>query len=64
MVPTEKATDADDMFRADFDEMSEVEFDAMVISSPSRIHATPKAMTSLVWNLDQRSRSIRAGTRL
>ena len=37
---------------------------AMVISRPSRIHATPSAMTSLVWNFDQGNRSIRAGIRL
>jgi hypothetical protein len=37
---------------------------AMVISRPSRIHATPSAITSLVWNLDQGSLSIRAGIRL
>src|ERR1700677_599306 len=37
---------------------------AIVISSPSRIHAMPSAITSLVWNLDQGSRSIRAGMRL
>ena len=36
----------------------------MVISRPSRTHATPSAITSLVWNLDQGSRSIRAGMRL
>src|ERR1700751_1206446 len=37
---------------------------AMVISRPSRIHATPSAVTSLRWNLDQGNRSIRAGIRL
>src|SRR6185437_4041412 len=37
---------------------------AIVISRPSRIHATPSAMISRVWNLDQGSRSIRAGMRL
>src|SRR5215469_2208719 len=37
---------------------------AMVISRPSRTHATPSATTSLVWNLDQGSLSIRAGMRL
>ena len=37
---------------------------AMVISRPSRTHATPSATTILVWNLDQGSRSIRAGIRL
>ena len=37
---------------------------AMVISSPSRTHATPSAITSRVWNLDQGSLSIRAGMRL
>src|SRR5690349_23685394 len=37
---------------------------AMVISRPSRIHATPSAITSLVWNFDQGKRSIRAGMRL
>src|SRR3954452_8704224 len=37
---------------------------ATVISSPSRIHATPSAMTIRVWNGDQGSRSIRAGMRL
>src|ERR1022692_3496406 len=36
----------------------------MVISRPSRIHATPSAITSLVWNFDQGSLSIRAGIRL
>src|ERR1700755_3313038 len=38
--------------------------EAMVISRPSRIHATPSAITSRVWNLDQGNRSIRAGIRL
>ena len=37
---------------------------AIVISSPSRTHATPSATTILVWNLDHGSRSIRAGIRL
>src|SRR5271165_1122224 len=37
---------------------------AMVISSPSRIQATPSAITSRVWNFDQGNRSIRAGIRL
>ena len=37
---------------------------AMVISSPSKTHATPSATTNLVWNLDHGSRSIRAGIRL
>src|SRR3954454_6415244 len=37
---------------------------ATVISSPSRIHATPSATTIRVWNGDQGSRSIRAGMRL
>ncbi len=37
---------------------------AMVISRPSRIQATPSAMTSRLWNLDQGSRSILAGIRL
>src|ERR1700728_4443756 len=37
---------------------------AMVISRPSRIHAMPSATTSLVKNLDQGNRSIRAGIRL
>ena len=37
---------------------------ATVISSPSRIQATPRAMTIRVWNGDQGSRSIRAGMRL
>src|SRR6516165_11559006 len=37
---------------------------AIVISSPSRIQATPSAITSLVWNFDQGNRSIRAGIRL
>ena len=37
---------------------------ATVISSPSRIHAMPSAMTMRVWNGDQGSRSIRAGMRL
>src|ERR1700734_2713894 len=37
---------------------------AMVISRPSRIHATPSAITSLVWNFDQGNRWIRAGMRL
>src|ERR1700753_4050713 len=34
---------------------------AMVISRPSRTQATPSAITSRVWNLDQGSRSILAG---
>ena len=37
---------------------------AMVISRPSRTQATPSAITSLVWNRDHGSRSIRAGIRL
>ena len=37
---------------------------AMVISRPSSIHAMPSAVTSLVWNRDQGSRSILAGIRL
>ena len=37
---------------------------AIVISSPSRIQATPSAVTSRVWNLDQGSRSTLAGIRL
>src|SRR3954451_16760410 len=37
---------------------------ATVISSPSRIHATPRAMTMRVWKGDQGSRSMRAGMRL
>src|SRR6516162_6069937 len=37
---------------------------AIVISSPSRIQATPSAITNLVWNLDQGSLSTRAGIRL
>jgi hypothetical protein len=32
-----------------------------VISSPSRIHATPSAITIRVWNRDQCIRSTRAG---
>ena len=37
---------------------------ATVISSPSRIQATPSAMTIRVWNGDHGSLSIRAGMRL
>ena len=37
---------------------------ATVISSPSRIQATPRAITIRVWNGDHGSRSIRAGMRL
>src|SRR4051794_4183030 len=37
---------------------------ATVISSPSRIQATPRAITMRVWKGDQGSRSIRAGMRL
>src|ERR1700678_4194157 len=37
---------------------------AIVISSPSRIQATPSATTRWVWNLDHGSLSIRAGIRL
>jgi hypothetical protein len=37
---------------------------AIVISSPSRTHATPSAVTIRVWNFDQGSRSMRAGIRL
>src|SRR5829696_3471781 len=37
---------------------------ATVISSPSRIQATPRATTIRVWNGDHGSRSIRAGMRL
>jgi hypothetical protein len=37
---------------------------ATVISRPSRTHATPSAMTILVWNGDHLSRSTLAGIRL
>src|SRR3954453_3762301 len=37
---------------------------ATVISSPSRIQATPRATTIRVWKGDQGNRSIRAGMRL
>src|SRR3954465_2665633 len=37
---------------------------ATVISSPSRIQATPRAMTMRVWKGDHGRRSIRAGMRL
>src|SRR5689334_19546085 len=37
---------------------------ATVISRPSRIQATPRAMTMRVWNGDQGNLSIRAGIRL
>src|SRR3954452_14740591 len=37
---------------------------ATVISKPSRIQATPRAITIRVWNGDQGNRSIRAGIRL
>src|SRR4051794_35592589 len=37
---------------------------ATVISSPSRIHATPRATTMRVWKGDQGNRSMRAGMRL
>ena len=37
---------------------------AIVISRPSRIQATPSAITRWVWNRDQGSLSIRAGIRL
>src|SRR3954471_17175715 len=37
---------------------------ATVISSPSRIQATPRAMTIRVWKGDQGNRSMRAGIRL
>src|SRR5438132_8272002 len=37
---------------------------AIVISRPSRIHATPRAITILVWNFDHGSLSILAGIRL
>ena len=37
---------------------------AIVISRPSRTHATPRATTNMVWNRDQPSRSSRAGIRL
>src|SRR3954453_11653817 len=37
---------------------------ATVISSPSRIQATPRATTMRVWNGDQGNRSMRAGMRL
>ena len=36
----------------------------IVISRPSRIHATPSAITILVWKRDHGRRSIRAGIRL
>src|ERR1700722_18545437 len=64
MVPTEKATEADDRLRAALPLIRLVELLAMVISRPSRIHATPRATTKRVWKRDQRSRSMRAGTRL
>src|SRR3954449_6692708 len=37
---------------------------ATVISSPSRIQATPRAITMRVWKGDHGNRSIRAGMRL
>jgi hypothetical protein len=37
---------------------------ATVISRPSRIQATPSATIMRVWNVDQDSRSMRAGIRL
>src|SRR5580693_1170709 len=37
---------------------------AIVISRPSRTHATPRAITSLVWNRDHGNLSIRAGIRV
>jgi hypothetical protein len=53
-----------DIFSVFFNVRSGPTLAAIVISSPSRIQATPRAITSLVWNLDQGSRSIRAGIRL
>ncbi len=37
---------------------------ANVISRPSSTHATPSAVSTRVWNLDQGSRSMRAGIRV
>ena len=58
------ATALADMFSAAFWVSSGPTLLAMVISRPSRTHATPRAITSLVWNFDHGSRSIRAGIRL
>ena len=58
------ATALADMCSAAFWVRSGPTLAAMVISSPSRTQATPSAITSLVWNLDHGSRSIRAGIRL
>src|SRR3954451_22342798 len=63
MVPTEKATEPEDSPSASGLLMMLVTLPAMVISRPSRIHATPRAMTRRVWNRDHPIRSIRAGTR-
>src|ERR1700728_1956273 len=52
------------MLSVDFNVRSGPTLLAMVISRPSRIQATPSAITNLVWNLDHGSRSIRAGIRL
>src|SRR5579863_8205021 len=53
-----------DMFSVLCSVRSDPTLAAMVISRPSSIHATPSAITSLVWNFDQGNRSIRAGIRL
>src|ERR1700734_1571270 len=58
------ATPPADMFSVLFRVRSGPTLAAIVISRPSRIQATPSAITSLGWNRDQGSRSMRAGIRL
>ena len=58
------ATELADMFSVFFWSRYGPTLLAIVISRPSRTQATPSATTSRVWNLDQGSRSIRAGIRL
>src|ERR1700683_2908305 len=58
------AAPATDKCRVAFSVRSGLTLLAIVISKPSRIQATPRAITSLVWNRDHGSRSIRAGIRL
>ena len=63
-MPTENATEPEPRPSAAGLLMMALTLLAIVISRPSRIHATPSAMTSRVWNVDQSSRSMRAGTKL
>ena len=63
-MPTVKATSEEERLRACFSMMRPSALLAMVISRPSSTQATPRAMTSRVWNRDHPKRSSRAGMRL